>query len=226
MTAVSNILSLAQKISGMRTSAESDIALAAMNQAYLRACLDTELTGSDATYTVTAATGTIAASSIAGAQVYRAQHLNIQSQGNRVPLRQVSRQELLDYRSLEEWQTTPIMYSVSMVGGQPTVDFFPDLMVGDVIGMSYLAAPPTLTTATTAITYLPDMFHQDILTTVAVAALLERDGKFDGAQVWHARSLDGIARLEEYVGQMGGNANRAYISHETSVGTFPDTRMR
>ena len=226
MTAVSDILSLAQKYSGLRTSAEDDIALAAINQGYLRACLDTELTGKDVTYTVTAATGTFAASAIAGESVHRVQHFSMNSAGQRVPMKQVSRQELLDYRAMEEHQSTPIMYSVSMVNATPTVDVYPDAVIGDTIDMSYLAAPTTLVATSTAIPYLPEMFHHDILTTTAVSALLERDGKLDEAARWQGRALEALVRLEEYLGQMGGTANRAYFPPEGSIGNHPDRRIR
>lgn len=226
MATVAEILSIASKVSGLRAeSAEEDIALAAINQGYLRACLDTELTGKDVTYTATAATGTMAASSIAGEAVYRVQHFSMNSSGQRQPMRQVSRQELLDYRAVEEGQSTPVMYSVSMVNAVPTVDVYPDLSVGDTIDMSYLATPDELY-AGSPIEYLPDMFHHDILTATAIASLMERDGKMDEAGKWHGRALEAIVRLEEYLGQMGGTANRAYVAPSVNPGSFPDRRIR
>lgn len=227
MATVASILSIASKVSGLRAeTAEEDIALAAINQGYLRACLDTELTGKDVTYTVTSTTGTLAASSIAGEAIYRVQHFRLESSSQRIPLKQASRQEVQDYRAADEGQSTPIMYSVSMVNATPTVDVYPDFTVGDRIKMSFLAAPTTLVATSTSIPYLPEMFHHDILTATAIGALLERDGKFDEAGRWQGRALEAIVRLEEYLGQMGGVANRSYFGPESSAGSHPDRRIR
>ncbi len=227
MATVAEILSIASKVSGLRAeSAESDIALAAINQGYLRACLDTELTGKDVTYAVTAATGTLAASAIAGEAIYRVQHFSLNSSGQLIPTQQVSRQELLDYRAQDEGQSVPAYYSVSMLNAVPTVDVYPDFAVGDSVKMSYLAAPTTLVATSTSIPYLPEMFHHDILTATAIGALLERDGKFEEAGRWQGRALEAIVRLEEYLGQMGGTANRSYFAQQSSNGGFPDRRIR
>lgn len=227
MATVAEILSIASKVSGLRAeTAESDIALAAINQGYLRACLDTELTGKDVTYTVTASTGTIAASAIAGEAVYRVQHFSIDSAGQLSPIQQTSRQELLDYRAQDDGQSVPAFYSVSMLNAVPTVDVYPDFSVGDRAKMSYLAAPTTLVATSTSIPYLPDMFHHDILTATAIGALLDRDGKFDEAGRWHGKALEAIVRLEEYLGQMGGTANRSYFANGSQFGNYPDKRVR
>lgn len=228
MTSVSTILSIASKIGRLRgETAESDLALAFLNRTYQRACLDAELTGADASYTVATATGSLAASAVAATGVMRVQHLRLLNSGNPVPLQQVSRQELQDYRAVDDSSGAPYMYSVAMVAGVPTVDFFPEVSVGDVLKMSYLATPMTLTTATTAITHMPEMFHHDILTNAVIAALLERDeAASEKAQVYMARSLEGMQRLEEYLGQMGGTANRSYIAPTASRPLYPDTRRR
>jgi len=224
---VAEILSIASKVSGLRAeTAESDIALAAINQGYLRACLDTELTGKDVTYTVTAATGALTASAIAGEAVYRVQHFRMGSAGQRAAVAQVSRQELQDNRAVDDGQSVPVMYSVAMVNGQPTVDVYPDFSINDTIDMSYLATPTTLVATSTSIPYLPTMFHHDILTATAIGALLERDGKFDEAGRWQGRALEAIVRLEEYLGQMGGTANRSYFTPGSTGSTYPDGRIR
>jgi hypothetical protein len=223
------MLSIASKVSNLRAdSAEIDIALAAMNRAYLRACLDCELTGNDASYTMTATAETIAASAIAATGVYRVQHLRLVSASVRVPLQQVSRQELLDYRATEDIQGLPFMYSVSMVGSEPKVDFYPTISIGDQLKMAYLAAPTLMTSAATTASpdYMPDMFHHDIITNAAIGALLERDGKTDAAQIWNARSLEGMSRLEEYLGQMGGTANRSWYGPDVNRSHYPDTHRR
>lgn len=239
MASVSEILNVASKMSGLRAeSAELDIALMAMNQAYFRACTECELTGKDATYTVishgnqTATTfDNILAEDIAGEKVFKVQHLSIESAGNVLPVQQVSRQEIQDYRATQLAEGIPILYSVSLVDSEVTVSFYPKITVGDKIKMSYLARPlqlatATSTTSTTALTYLPETFHHDIVTNAVISALLERDGQLDKAQLWSARSLDGIVRLEEYLGQMGGNANRAYVNVHSSRPFYPDYRQR
>jgi hypothetical protein len=198
------------------------------NRAYLRACLDAELTGADVSYTATATAETIAASSVAGTEVLRVQHIRLVSSQQFLPLQQVSRQELQDYRAVDESEGVPQFYSAAYVNGTPTLDFFPGLSVGDVVKMSYLAAPAALTSAATTATptHMPEMFHHDIITNAAVAALKERDGNIDEASVWNARSLEAMVRLEEYLGQMGGTANRAYITPAISTGRYPDNRRR
>jgi hypothetical protein len=113
-----------------------------------------------------------------------------------------------------------------MLNAQPTVDVYPDFTAGDVIKMSFLAAPTTLVATSTSIPYLPEMFHHDILTATAIGALLERDGRFDEAARWNGRALEALVRLEEYLGQMGGTANRSYFSPDGSIGTHPDRRIR
>lgn len=230
MTSVATILSIASKVSALRASAgepENDIALAALNKTYQRACLDCELTGADASYTATASATAIAASAVAGADVMRLQHLRVVSSQTLLPLQQVSRQELQDYRAVDDSESVPQMYSVAFVNGVATIDFFPGIAQGDVIKMSYLAAPATLTTATTAITHMPEMFHHDILTNAVIAALMERDGgKQEEAQMYLGRSLEGMVRLEEYLGQMGAVANRAYIAPMVGRPSYPDSRFR
>lgn len=225
MATVSDILSMASKLSGLRAeSAEQDIALMAANKTYLRACLDCELSGDDVTYTVTAHSERLAASAIAGVPVLRLQHLRLSSSQQNLPVQQVSRQEIQDYRAVSNGETgIPEKYSVAYVGGEPTVDFFPGVNSGDVIRMSYLIKPAELTTANSPV-YMPEMFHHDILTNAVVAALLERDGKIEESGMWTARSLEAMVRLEEYLGQMGGTANRAYIAPEVGRGRYPDQR--
>lgn len=229
MATVAEILNIASKVTGLRaeaTGAEVDVALVAINNAYLRAVLDAELVGEDAEYTVTASADTIKATAVAQGQVYRVQHLRLLSSGSRIPLQQVSRQEIQDYRAAEDVQGLPAMYSVAMVAGEPKIDFYPPVGNGDQLKMSYLLMPDAITTGTSAISYLPDMFHHDLLTNAAIAALFERDGKFEEAQLYHARSLETITRIEEYLGQMGGNANRAYTPVYASRATYPDLRGR
>lgn len=234
MATVSEILNIASKVSGLRAeNAELDVALMAMNRAYLRACLDCELTGTDVSYTTTSTAETVAASSVAGAPVMRVQHLRLESAQVQVPVQQVSRQELQDYRAADNNTANgiPAMYSVSYVGGTPTIDFYPDVAQGDVIKMSYLAVPlqlatATSTAATTTPSYMPELFHHDIITNAAIAALIERDGRAEDASMWNARSLEAIVRLEEYLGQMGGQANRAYVGPTVGRAYFPDSRRR
>lgn len=232
MANVSDILTMAAKLSGLRAdTAELDVALMAGNRAYLRACLDCELTGADASYTATAQVETIAASSVAGAPVLRVQHLRLISSQQFLPLQQVSRQELQDYRAIDEVEGVPQFYSVAYVNGTPTIDFFPAAATGDIVKLSYLGQPLPLATSTstaqtTALTYMPEMFHHDIVTNAVVATLLERDGRAEDAQLWNARSLEAMVRLEEYLGQMGGTANRAYITPSISTGRYPDNRRR
>lgn len=227
MASVSDILSAASKLSNLRAdSAESDIALIALNRAFQRACLGSELTVADATYTATSSGTYLAASAIAATAVMRVTHLRMVTGGQRIPLQQVSRQELQDYYAVDPSAGVPAMYSVSFVGGNVQVDFHPGYSSGDQFSMSYLATPTTLTTATTAVPYIPEMFQHDILTNAVVAMLKERDGKVDEAQVWTARSLDGMSRLEEYLGQMGGTANRAYVALSSVSPSFPDAHRR
>lgn len=229
MATVAEILNIASKVTGLRAEAggaETDIALAAINNAYLRAVLDAELVGEDAEYTVTASADTIKATAVAQGQVYRVQHLRLLSAGTRVPLQQVSRQEIQDYRAVEDVQGLPAFYSVAMVAGEPKIDFYPPVGKGDQLKMSYLLLPEALTTGTDSIAYLPDMFHHDLLTNAAIAALFERDGALDKAELYRARSLETISRIEEYLGQMGGNANRAYTPIAASRASYPDQRGR
>ena len=227
MATVSETLTVASKLSGLRAdTAENDIALMAINRAYLRSCLDCELTGSDVSYAVPTTTGTLSASAVAGTAVMRVQHLRVAQGINATPVQQVSRQELQDYLATDSVGTAalPNMYSVSMVGANVTLDFWPAISAGTTIKMSYLASPAPLTTATTSISYMPEMFQHDILTHAAVAILLERDGRFQDAQVWNSRSLEAMTRLEEYLGQMGGTANRAYVAPVASRPYYPDSR--
>lgn len=226
MATVTDILKIAAKLSGLRADdAESDVALMALNKAYLRACLDCELSADDASYTVTAATGNLAATAISGYKVMRVQHVRIQSQNQNLPIQQVSRQELQDHLAVSNGDnSTPEMYSVAIVGNNVRLDFYPQLSAGDVVHMSYLAKPNDLTAFSTEPSYIPDMFHHDILTNAVVAALLERDGNLEKAGTYIARSLEGMTRLEEYLGQMGGTANRSYIAPVAGRGRFPDQR--
>ena len=104
--------------------------------------------------------------------------------------------------------------------------------MGDVVKIWYLDEVPTLVESAPAAgqestpSKVPALFHWDVLLNGMVIELLNKDQRLSEGQFWEERYAKGLARFVEYIGQMGGEANRAYMSKTLRRYRYNDQRYR
>lgn len=230
MATVTELLDRASRITGLRnTGSERVVALQALQNAYRRAMLDSECDPQYVSYTVVSGADSYTLATILGATPVRLLHVSMGSSGGRMNLDQVSMQELLDYREAQEAVGIPCMYATI---GFDRIAFYPNPSAGDTLRIWYLADTPTLIESApgagqeTTPSKIPVAFHWDVLLPGLVLELLDKDQRMEEASFWGNRYEKGIARLQEHIGQMGGDANRAYVAVGGRRPFFKDERIR
>ena len=230
MATVTQLLDRASRVTGLRTTgSERIVALQALQNAYRRSMMESECDPQYVSYTVPANSDSYTLATILAATPVRLMHVSMGTSGGRMPLQQVSMQELLDYRESQEAVGIPCMYATI---GFDRIAFYPNPSVGDNLRIWYLADTPTLVENSPAVgeettpSKIPIAFHWDVLLPGLVLELLDKDQRNDEASFWGSRYERGIARLMEHIGQMGGDANRAYVGIAGRNVYFRDERVR
>ena len=230
MATVTEILDRGSRITGLRsTGTERVLALQALQNAYRRAMLESECDPQYVSYTVPASADSYTLATILGVTPVRLLHVSMGTAGGRMNLDQVSMQELLDYRETQDAVGIPCMYATL---GFDRIAFYPNPSAGDVIRIWYLADTPTLIESAPGAgqestpSKVPVAFHWDVLMAGMVLELLDKDQRSEDVVFWTQRFERGIARLMEHIGQMGGEANRAYVSLGGRKPYNRDERMR
>lgn len=214
MPSVTQLLDRASKLTGLRTTgSERVLALQALQDAYNRAVMDSECNLSYATYSFLTSSDTYLLTDVLLEQPTRLYHVTLDVGGTDVPLQQVSFQELLEKKERGLDTGSPMVYST--VGFQ-SIAFAPNPAVGDTVGVWYVDACPTLVESgavageETTPSKLPANFHWSILLPATVLEMLDKDQRLAESGMWNERYMNGIGRLQEHIGQMGGQANRAW----------------
>lgn len=217
MPTVTEILDRGARITGLRTSStERALALQALQQAYRRSVMDAELSLSSFDYTFLDDEDDYALTDTCDEQPVRLYHVALTSQGDEIPIQQVSFQELLDIRDNNTGNSGPGYYAVI---GFERIAFWPNPTAGDTIKTWFIPDVPELVEpdpdnpvgSETTPSKIPVAFHWDVLLPGMVVEMLDKDQRAQEAQFWMDRYHRGIARLQEHIGQMGGDANRAYV---------------
>lgn len=230
MPTVTQILDRGSRITGLRTSStERALALAALQQAYRRAVMDAEVSLSSFDYTFLTAEDDYALTDVCDEQPTRLYHVAMTSQGDEVPVQQTSFQELLDMRDNSVGNGGPGYYATI---GFERVAFFPNPTAGDTVKVWFMPDVPELGEedpdffGETTPSKIPVAFHWDVLLPGMVVEMLDKDQRIQEAQFWMDRYHKGIARLQEHIGQMGGEANRAYLKKMMSRYRYNDSLGR
>jgi hypothetical protein len=151
------------------------------------------------------------------------------SQGVNTPLQQVSLQELLDIKQVDNGSGSPYCYATS---GFDTIYFYPNPASGEVVSIYYVDDVPELVEADAVAgqeetpTAIPAAFHWSVLLPATVLQMLDKDQRLAESQLWEERYARGLAKLIEHVGQFGGEANRAYVKKGMRRFKFNDQRSR
>lgn len=157
-------------------------------------------------------------------------HVSIESNAGQIPLQQVSLQELLDIRDSQSGDGgTPYYYAAN---GFTALEFYPNPAVGDVLSIVYIPDVPTLTEGVPASgeedtpSLVPAQFHFSVLLSGIVLQMLDKDQRLAESDMWQARFDRGLAQMQEWIGQFGGEFNRAYLRKGLKMHRFNDTRSR
>lgn len=232
MATVTNILDRAARITGLRmTSTERDLALEALQDVYRQVVSQTESYLSTATYNVTESVDGYALDDVlSGVAPLKLAHVSIENGGVQSPLQQVSLQELLDLRDTFTGEGgSPFYYAANGFTG---LEFYPNPAAGDVINVVYIADVPTLVEFDPQAgeeitpTQVPEQFHFSILLPGIVLQMLEKDQRLAEADLWQGRFDRGMNRMQEWIGQFGGEFNRAYVAKGAKRWRFNDQRSR
>lgn len=230
MATVTELLDRASRITGLRnTGTERTIALQALQNAYRRVVMDAEATPANASYTFVAKSDTYSLATLCGATPVRLLHVGLQSSGGRMNLEQTSMQELMDYRQTENAEGIPCLYATI---GFSDIAFYPSPAVGDRLSIWYLADTPTLVESGPAAgqestpSKVPVAFHWDLLLPGMVLEMLDKDQRSKDVDFWAGRYERGLQRFQDHIGQMGGEANRAYVAIAGRRPFLRDERQR
>ena len=213
---VVQLLDRASKLTGLRTTGtERELALQALQDAYSRAVMDAECSLATVSYTFVAASDDYSLTTMLAEQPTRLYQLSLVNSGVTTPLQQVSYQELLEMRDGVDANGSPTYYATI---GFERVAFYPNPDVGDVLRTWYMDPVPTLVESAVGIgageeitpSKLPANFHWAILLPAMVLEMLDKEQRLAESGMWNERYERGIARLQEHIGQMGGQANRAW----------------
>lgn len=230
MPTVTELLNRGSRITGLRTTgSEREIALEALQDAYRRALIDAEAYPEMVSHTITEVGDTYILETMLGEAPAKLLHVSQTTAANPFPLQQVSHQEILDLRDLSTTQGTPAYYAAV---GWDRIAFCPNPAVGDQINFWYIPDTPTLVEADPAVgeeispTMIPVQFHWAVLLPGMVLELLDKDQRIAESNTWQERYERGIARLQEFMGQFGGTANRAYVKKSSGFRGLNDERRR
>lgn len=232
MATVTQLLDRGSMVTGMRRLGEErDMALFALNNAYLRAVSDADVGDSQVSGAFGSAADVYAfASILSGSPApLKLTYVGIETGGGTSTVEQVSMQELMDMRMTSEALGYPIAYAINGFNG---ISFYPNPAATDrfVIRGAFqpkelVESAPTVTQETTP-TSIPVLFHWDVLLPGMVMEMMDKDARNDNVNFWAQRYERGIARLQQYAGDMGGNANRAYVGYDNRSPYYPDARNR
>lgn len=211
MPTVTEILDRGSKITGLKpTGSERLLALQSLQDAYRRALLDTECSVVFENHSFLTSQDDYTFSVIGIGQPLKLTHVSVNDQA----VQQVSFQELLDLRDSYNGAGTPRYYAT--VGFQG-IAFFPNPEVASNARIWYVEDVPELVEATPSTgqestpTQVPLQFHWSVLLPGMVLEMLMKDQRLAEWQMWESRYEHGIARMQEWIGQFGGEANRAYL---------------
>lgn len=229
MATVTEILNRAGYITGHRADGiERTLALQSINNAYSRAVMESECK-------VEFSEGEIIASGdlynfvfLLGNQPYKLVHVAINESGN--PLQQVSFLEMQEERAANPIGSgTPYMYSTP---DWESISFYPNPSPGDIITAYYVPPVPELVETAPAAgqettpSMIPAQFHWDVLLPGTVLEMMDKDSRAEEAGIWAQRYTNGVNRMQEWMGQFAGTANRAFVSKGRTGLRYNDQRRR
>lgn len=227
MSNPAEMIGRATQVTGLRSVAggrERALALDSLNNAYKRVLMDTECAITSNTYTFVAAASSYTLTTVtAGATPMKIYHVAYNSGGGPLGLDQCSYQELLDHRAMEDTVGTPALYAMR---DWRTICFYPNPAIGDTVTVQYVETPTDLADNTVPPSLVPVQFHWDVLFPAMVMDMMLKDQKIEEAKYWQEKYERGIARMQEWIGQFGGNANRMYIGPSTTGSIYNDMRTR
>lgn len=230
MATATQILDRACRITGLRTTgSERALALQALQDAYIRSVLDSECSLSSTTYNIPSVADSYSLTTITTTAPMRLYYVGISSNGQNYPLQQVSYAELLERRELDSLPGSPTIYATV---GFESIAMYPNPSTSDTLTVVWVPMVPTLTEGTPGAgeeaspSKLPVAFHWSVLLPSTVLEMLDKDQRAEESALWHQRYVDGIARLQEHIGQMGGQANRAWLARGSSRSPYNDQRGR
>lgn len=230
MATVTQILDRASKVTSLKaTGDERTIALQSLQNAYRRAVSDAEIPAVPVSYTFVSAADYYSLSTILGVEAVKLLHVSLQSGGGRMLLDQTGIQELLDNRNVQEAVGTPCLYATI---GFDRIAFYPNPAVGDIVQIWYVADTPTLVETSPGAgeestpSKIPTRYHWDVLLAGTVLEMLDKDQRSDDVKFWMQRYENGIIRMKIDMGEMGGDANRYYLSPSEGRTPFRDERSR
>lgn len=226
MATVTEILNRAARVTGLRmSSSERELALMALQNAYARAVMDAEISLASATYQFTSSDSEYDLSTLLGEQPTRLYHVALDYGGDNCPMQQVSFQELLDLREVSDTYGSPGYYATI---GFNKIGFYPNPEPGDQVTIWYVDDVPTLVEADPGVgeettpSKIPVVFQWDVLLPGTVLEMLDKDQRLAESQMWMDRYEKALSRMREHIGQMGGDANRAYSNRGFNRGRFND----
>lgn len=230
MATVTELLDRGSKLTGLRTTGtERQLALDALQDAYRRALMDTEASVVFDTYTFVSSADDYTFATMLGEQPLKLSHVTLSDSDGSTPLTQVSFQELLDSREVDVSTGTPYLYAAVGFEG---LAFHPNPAVGQTVTIWYIEDTPALVEADPSAgeestpTKIPVQFHYSVLLSGMVIEMLQKDQRAAEWQLWNDRYEKGIARMQEWIGQFGGEANRAYVKKGLRRFRFNDQRSR
>lgn len=209
MPTVTQILDRAAKYTGLRlTGTERALALQALQDAYARSVVDSEIRLVKAEHTFTQGLPEYAIADLVGSQPMKLYHVSM----NDKQIHQTSFQELLDYRNVGS-DFGGHYATIGFTG----IGFHPNPNVGDKVTVWFTDPVPTLVeggpTAGQQDTpsWIPEHFQWSVLLPATVLEMMDKDQRENESAMWNARYDRAMARLKEWVGQFGGEANRFYL---------------
>lgn len=232
MATVTQILDRAARITGLRMTAgttERALALAALNDVYARAVSEAETHLDYASYTIPTSEDVYYLADICSEEPQKLVDVSLNDQLGLGPLQQVSFPELREEHESHLSAGSPYMYAVV---GFDRIAFEPNVSVGDTVNVWYVPPVPELVEDGPAAnqqstpSWVPNAFHWDVLLPGIVIQMLDKDQRIAEGGTWNTRYENGLARLKEYMGQVGGTANRAYLPKPMGRYSRPDERRR
>jgi hypothetical protein len=230
---VTQIADRASQLTGLAaTGTERVLTLAAMNNANLRAVMDTEVKLTSGSYVFTTDT-TIhtLATMLPNNTPLKLKDITLLSGGYYHNLEKVSYDEVRGNLLTSDDDGITQMYAMMGVG---SVHFWPAPSIGDTAYITYVDTPKELVESgatsaqETTPTTIPAQWHWDVLLPGTVLQLLDKDQRGKDVEFWLARYGEGIGRMKEWVNTFGGSPPRIYVEDfdNTTNRYSNDTRFR
>lgn len=238
MATVTQLLNRISNISGLyKTGEERQLALDALNNAYLDTVMRTECAEKIINTAVSAATVNpgsslnndfVLSSFTGGSAPIKIKSIVVNdANAANYPLLQVSEDELLEYRRGYEATAYVRLYSIA---GSNIIRFWPTPKSEDIMSLTIIPQPPRLVEALplageeTTPSLVPELFHWNVLLPGAMIEAMDKDGDSSRASDWMSRYESGIMRMQEWLNTFGGEPSAVFTPTSTRFVLYPDQR--